>query len=448
MFVSGPFTEVRALSDYLTQRKGYWHFVRRVPIEFENLDKRRVVKHSTKIEVAKDRRGIKAAKIADVMNRELEAYWRALSDGKAEQAEARYAEARRRARTLGFDYVETSELVTRPTVEILERLEKLLESGNLDDKAVRAAVLGYEKRPQVTVSEVFSKYEHITRTEVKDMSPNQLKRWKNGYTLAIGDFEKAIGDKDLKEITHDDILDYTDWLQDRVDEGEIVAKTANKYMGHVSRMIKEVNRKNRLGIPDLFAGMRLSGGKYVQRPSYPIEFVQNQILAEGALKDMNEEARRAIYLIADTGLRLSEAANLNENTIFLDADIPYIRVEPDGRRVKSDDSIREIPLVGVALAAMKLQPKGFPRYADKGASLSAYANGFLLDHGLRPTKKHTVYSLRHTFKDRLIEQGCQDSMIEGLLGHSDDHPKYGSGPSLKLKLEVMKKIAFKPPKVL
>jgi integrase len=166
------------------------------------------------------------------------------------------------------------------------------------------------------------------------------------------------------------------------------------------------------------------------------------------MMELNNEARRAIFLIADTGLRISEAVNLNETTIHLDCDIPHVRVLPDGRRVKTADSIREIPLVGTALAAMKLHPNGFPRYVDKGASFSGYVNGFLLEKGLRPTRKHTAYSLRHTFKDRLIAARAQDSMIEALMGHSDDHPKYGSGPALDLKFEVLHRIAFTPPATL
>jgi hypothetical protein len=42
-----------------------------------------VIKHSTKVSIRKDRRGIKAGRIADAMNRELEAYWRGLDEGKA-----------------------------------------------------------------------------------------------------------------------------------------------------------------------------------------------------------------------------------------------------------------------------------------------------------------------------------------------------------------------------
>jgi hypothetical protein len=113
------------LSDYLTKRAGYWHFQRRVPKDFSHLDKRGIVRHSTKIEVAMDKRGAKAGKIADVMNRDLEACWRGLADGKTQEAAERYADARRRARVPGLDYVETAELATRPTIEVLKRLEKL-----------------------------------------------------------------------------------------------------------------------------------------------------------------------------------------------------------------------------------------------------------------------------------------------------------------------------------
>jgi len=433
------------MPDYLTQRNGFWQFVRRVPLDYAEFDTRGIIKQSTKVEVAKDKRGVKASRVAETINRELLAYWEGLRQGRTQEAEERYAAARRRARTLGFDYVETKELSKRSIVEILERFEKMMETGKPKDVDLKTALFGTEKRPTVKLSEVFKRWEVQTRNEVKDMSPNQLKRWKNGYMLAVNDLISVIGDKSLVEISHADVLDYIEWLEDRVSDGEIVAKTANKYVGHNSKMIRSINMRLRLGIPDLFSGMRLQGEKDVARPPFPVEFVQNKLLAEGALAGLNDQARGAVLVIADTGLRLSEAVNLNEETIHLDCEIPYVRVIPDERRVKTDASIREIPLVGTALAAMKIHPSGFPRYRDKGASFSAYVNGFLKEKGLRPTNKHTVYSLRHTFKDRLIESEAQDSMIEALMGHADDHPKYGKGPSLKLKQQWLQKIAFTPP---
>jgi integrase len=94
---------------------------------------------------------------------------------------------------------------------------------------------------------------------------------------------------------------------------------------------------------------------------------------------------------------------------------------------------------------MKLRPEGFPRYRDKSSSLSAAVNKYLLENGLRPTKDHTVYSLRHSFKDRLIAAQAPDSLIDSLMGHRTGKPKYGRGPSLELKLKFLEQIAFVPP---
>jgi hypothetical protein len=92
------------MPDYPTERNGVWQFVRRVPLVYAKLDRRGVIKHSTKIEVKKDKRGLKAGRVADDMNRELEAYWNGLHEGRTQEAAERYAEARRRARTLRSDY--------------------------------------------------------------------------------------------------------------------------------------------------------------------------------------------------------------------------------------------------------------------------------------------------------------------------------------------------------
>jgi hypothetical protein len=94
---------------------------------------------------------------------------------------------------------------------------------------------------------------------------------------------------------------------------------------------------------------------------------------------------------------------------------------------------------------MKLRPQGFPRYRDKSSSLSATVNKFLGVNGLRPTKDHSVYSLRHSFKDRLVAAEAPDSLIDSLMGHKTYKPKYGKGPSLELKLKYLQQIAFKPP---
>lgn len=59
-----------------------------------------------------------------------------------------------------------------------------------------------------------------------------------------------------------------------------------------------------------------------------------------------------------------------------------------------------LPVVGVALMALKAFPEGFPNYYDYADRASATINKFL--HTSKFTgKRQTLYSLRHTFKDRL-----------------------------------------------
>lgn len=433
------------MPDFLTRRHGTWQFVRRVPIEFAPFDRRGVIKHSTRIKIATDRAGRRAARVAEQLNQQLEIFWKGLSDGRPQSDVNSYESARRRARALGFEYIENDQLLSQPLEARLERLEALVANRLVDDLGARKAVLGTEKRPAIRLSGLYAEYAGLTKDEVRDSSPDQLRIWKNGRTRAAERFVSVVGDKLLTEISGDDGIDYCEWWRDRVRENDIEAKTANKDIGQLSRMLKEVSIRRRLNIPDIFQGLRLKGEVERSRVPYETIFIQQKLFAKNALKGLNEDARLVLYIVADTGMRPSEVVNLQENAIFLNAPVPYVKILPDGRRLKTVDSEREIPLVGAALAAMKKRPKGFPRYRDKASNLSATLNKYLTENGLRPTKDHTVYSLRHSFKDRLIAIEAPDSLIDSLMGHKTYKPKYGKGPPLELKAKYLQRIALKPP---
>jgi hypothetical protein len=131
--------------------------------------------------------------------------------------------------------------------------------------------------------------------------------------------------------------------------------------------------------------------------------------------------------------------------IVLDAEIPYIRIQAEGRLLKTDHSERDIPLVGLALEAMKRHPEGFPRYFDKGSSLSATLMKHFSKHELLPTTKHKIYSFRHSFKDRLKAVEAPEELIDQMMGHRTDKPQYGDGYGLRLKVKYLQMIAFTPP---
>jgi integrase len=432
------------MSDFLTRRGNAWHFVRRVPAEFAALDQRVIVRHSTRIKVAEDRLGRRASRVADKLNSELECFWKDLADGRSNDEASRYDQARRQARSLGYDYIPNSDLIALPQEKRLERLEALVAKGLTNDPVAREALLGTAKRPSFNLSRLFEEYESATKDEVKDLSPDQLRIWRNGRIRAVAQFVQVVGDKPVADLTHSDAIDYSEWWRTRVVEDEVAAKTANKDMGQLSRMLKDMSIRRRLNLPDLFKGLHLRGETDKSRLPYDPAFIQNRFLA-GALDGLNEDARFVLYVMIETGLRPSEIVNLRENSIVLNTAIPHIRILADGRRLKTEDSEREIPLVGVALKALTLRPRGFPKYRDNATTLSATVNKFMSENGLRPTRDHSVYSLRHSFRDRLVAVETPDSLIDSLMGHKTYKPKYGKGPSLELKLKFLERIALPSP---
>jgi hypothetical protein len=270
------------MPDFLTRRGNTWHFVRRVPAEFAALDRRVIVQHSTRIKFVDDRLGRRAARVAQTLNSELEHFWKQLADGRSKADANRYDQARRHARSLGYDYIPNSELIAFPPEKRLERLEALVAKGLTNDPGAREALLGTAPRPSFQLSRLFEEYESATKDEVKDMSPDQLRIWRNGRMRAVAQFALVVGDKPVADLTHADAIDYSEWWRARVVEDEVAAKTANKDMGQLSRMLKDMSIRRRLNLPDIFKGLHLRGETDKSRLPYEPAFIQSRFLG-GAL---------------------------------------------------------------------------------------------------------------------------------------------------------------------
>lgn len=428
------------------KRDGTWYLVRRVPKDYELLDRRGLVRISTGIAVADDPRAVRAGDMVKQLNRELEAYWRGLADGQSGEARLRFEAAQKRARALGLTYQTNQELAEGQVEDLVNRFKLLMERNTVEDEGEVAAVLGGEKRPSILLSGLFDEYETIEAEALVGKSEGQQRKWRNPKKRAITNLIEVVGDMEIAELTRNHALDFRTWWQKRIAAEGLDKGTANKDIGHISTMLTAVDEAHRLGLDPVFQQLKLKGVKRNQRTAYEPEFVRDRILVQGALGDLNDEALHLVYLIADSGLRPSEAVTLDEKTIILNHAVPHVKVLADGRQLKTDHSEREVPLVGYALAVAKLHPNGFPRYRDKADSLSALVNDVLGEKGLRPTDKHSLYSLRHTFEDRLTDIDAPDKVIATLMGHKWARPKYGRGPKLEQKRRWMQKIAFNPPR--
>jgi integrase len=373
-----------------------------VPRQFSGYDARNPVMLSTGIRIADDPRAIVAGAAVQKLDQGLERYWRERRAGRDGDAVSRYEHALESARRIGISYVPADTLATSPVEHIVHRFELLENSGTIEKPLDVSAVLGGEQVQPVLLSQMLDELERISAASLAGKSQAQKKRWRTPKETALATFIDVVGgDRSMSTLTRVDVLSFRQRLQDRVVAGKIEIDTANKIIGHVAGMFGSVNDVNQYGLPAIFVKARISGGKDKQRVAFDPGFVQKQILANGLFDDLNAEARGIIYLVAEIGLRPSEVCNLDRSTIRLEHPVPHVQVRPDGRQMKTDDSWRDIPLVGMALKVMRHHPDGFPRYRDKSDSLSALVNKAFESRKLRPEPGQTFYSLRHTFEDRL-----------------------------------------------
>ncbi|MDN4982365.1 hypothetical protein QY049_03895 [Bradyrhizobium sp. WYCCWR 13022] len=430
--------------DYLIKRNGFWQYRRRVPKAYQGLGGKRAkfVVISTKIKVADDHTGTKAARVAARINEQTEAHWRSLASGTP--AKQRYQDAVTLARAHGLDYVSPAEAVKAEISELLARIETLKVGERRADPAVVDAVLGGVEKPRIMLSDLFAEFEQTQRTAISKMSTDQLRKWRAAKQNAVAKLIEKRGNKALQDLTRTDAVAYADFWEGRTIAEGISASSANKNISHIGGMIKAVNKRLQLGLDNVFAGTRLDGGRDGKRSPFTVQHIRERILAPGALDGLNDEARDVIYVVMETGARPSEIVNLSKSRIHLDCDVPYIRIQAEGRLLKTEHSERDIPLVGLAHEAMKRHRNGFPRYHDKGSNLSATLMKHFKARGLLPTPRHSIYSLRHAFKDRLKAAECPEEMIDELMGHSTGKPRYGDGYGLALKSKYLNAIALTP----
>jgi integrase len=263
----------------------------------------------------------------------------------------------------------------------------------------------------------------------------------NPVNKAVKNLISVIGDKRIDSITRDDMLDFRDWWAERLEKEDLTTNSANKDLTHIGKVLKRVNELKRLGVDLPLGGLAFKQGEAEQRPPFSSEWIRTRLLAPGALSGLNTEARCILLGMVNTGYRPSEGAALLPQHIQLEGRVPHILIRPEGRQLKSRNAKRTIPLVGISLEALRQCPNGFPRYRDK-PGLSATINKFLRENELMQSDDHVLYSLRHSFEDRLLAAGVDDRIRRDLMGHALDRERYGSGASLEQAHEIIQRIAI------
>ena len=436
-----------SLSDYIMEREGRYYYYRRVPHHLKRLDSRKWIRIALN---TADR--AEASRRAFIQNEMVEKFWQGLiTNPQPDKTVELYREAVATARSYGFAYKSLPDLVRGGFSDLAERLTAVGEAN--DRTAVAAALLGSVDAPKLKWSMAVDRYFELTPDRLINKSPLAVRKWQNPRRRAVVNLIAAMGgDKPVVDTTRRDLLDMRKWWQERCHAGKgglnpLSANKDFKFLKDIYRVIvTDLELEDKLDVGVLFHDLHLRAPTRSRVP-FDAEYVQKTLLAAKAMSGLNHEAQSVIFMMADTGARVSEVTGLLPADIVLDAEIPHIIIRPNAiRQLKNRSSERDIPLVGVSLHAAKIvAATGFPRYAGSD-TLSNTINKYWDENKLRPEKSQSLYSLRHTFKDRLRDVQAPEEIVDTLMGHASSRPTYGRGHLLKTKYEWLKKIAFIVPR--
>lgn len=421
---------------YRRGKKGIFWLIRRVPKKYQEIEP----KSRLQISLHSEERAIAEMKAKAIWQIQVDRWELLLAGGNPDAVEF-HEKLMRLAHDSGFEYQPARDLAKSASIDEIVRRINVIETT---DGVTADAVLGVAETPKIPISKLYEEYEALARVDNLDKSSDQLRRWRHSHIRYANNFISAVGDISLADIQRSDLLAFRRWQSSRIESGSIKPYTANRDMYSFAVMCKDV-LNYKLGIErDIFSNLMFKQPQQKRRNrqvSFDIEWIETRFISDGCLEGLNADARDCFLVMINTGARPSEICNLNVSTINLDAAIPYISIEADGRVLKTVNSERRIPLIGESKAAMARHPNGFERYQNADA-WSATINKYLKTNDLLPTVEHKAYSLRHSFSDRLKNVGCPDSIRNQLMGHAPDGTSYGEGASLEVTAAWIRKISL------
>ncbi|MBU2958854.1 hypothetical protein Q4511_13865 [Paracoccus sp. 1_MG-2023] len=203
------------------------------------------------------------------------------------------------------------EVAKLPIEDILRRVETVKDGARRIDNAEADAMLGLVPRPELRASDAWEAFREVAAEDMRGKNNDRIRRWRSPRIRATQNFISVIGDKPL-------------------------ADTANKDFTHLLGSWKRVARARGIALSYSTDGVMLRSDKEKDdvRPPFSTEWIRSKLLAPGALKGMNTDARLILLGMINTGYRPSEGAGLLHEEIRLDAnpaDLRYDRGTQEGQ---------------------------------------------------------------------------------------------------------------------
>jgi integrase len=424
------------MPDYLVRRSGFWRFVRRVPKEYAELDRRGIVQQSTKVRVADDPKAIRARQVANDLNSALERYWRDLVESDSAQAVRDYETALNAAKKMRLS-LPIEDPTKRTIAELLDRIEKL-SGSRVEDRASVLAVYDAAPKPDMTFGQCAERYIEAHRPGWSN--PKHAAQWL--ATLATYAYP-VIGSVPVKKIGANG--DGTELIM-KVLEPIWYAKTetASRVRGRIEAVLDWAKAH---GYRDGENPARWKGHLDKLLPAKakvaPVKHHAALPYAEipGFMRKLRETlgtAARALEFTILTAARTSEVLGAKPSEIDFEARM--WTVPPEHMKARKQ---HKVPLSNSAVAIIKSMPTDstyiFPG-GKKDAPLSNMAMLKTLERmGMR--EQVVTHGFRSTFRDWAAETGdYPNELLEMAIAHRIDNKveaAYRRGDLLKKRHKLM-----------
>lgn len=291
--------------------------------------------------------------------------------------------------------------------------------GTTSDQIKLSALVAFYEEDQIHVLSSLSVRE-------RDKKINPLKNAIRQLTSFLGQ------DIEINSLSRVQARDFHKMLKNKIAIQEIKANTASKYITHLRVLIKTYELAQDKESETVFDGLNFEVEDNA-RPPFSVDFLNENWFKKNVFQNLNPCAKALLFAVIDTGCSFKELCGLNpEQDIKLRATTPHIIIQKNSiRGLKTEHRKREIPLVGYSLQAFQSFPTGFTQYASGNgpSNASGLVNKYMKNNKLLETDDHSVYSLRHTFKDRMRRHRIPEELQNSLMGHKDhgmgSHYGYG-----------------------
>ena len=286
-------------------------------------------------------------------------------------------------------------------------------------------------------------FEDAFKLYLKNHLKKDDERFSEMATRNAYDFINLMGNLQFNEITRDQVREY---VRKKLEGGSSTG-TVRRKLNTLSAICETTIKERQIVMVSPFKGVTIPNlGKDAKKPN----MLEPDKLKE-LMRDFSSETSSSALMIllqAELGTRIAEVSGLAKEDIKLTHEIPHVVItEKPWRTLKTKESERAVPLVGLALEAAKIALKAFPesdvlfpqyKKPRGGDAASAAVNKRLETYGI------TSHSFRHMMKDRLREAGCPQDIRDAIQGHSTSSvaETYGLGHSLRTMKSWLDKVVI------